>query len=102
MAIPNPPGEPTTGDDPNPAAKLPDHDHWLVRPSTIRLLWVLFIAILALTVVPDFFIEHHAEFGMEGTFGFGAWFGFASCVVLVFGSKALGRFLKRRDSYYGD
>ena len=80
----------------------PGHDHWLVRPSTIRLLWVLFVIVLALTVVPDFFIDHHAEFGLEGTFGFGAWFGFVSCVVLVFGSKALGRFLKRRDTYYGE
>lgn len=84
------------------ASTAPGHDHWLVRPSTIRLLWVLFVIVLALTVVPDFFIDHHAEFGLEGTFGFGAWFGFVSCVVLVFGSKALGRFLKRRDTYYGE
>ncbi len=79
-----------------------DRDHWLVRSRTIRLLWVLFLAILALTLVPDLFMEHHAEFGMEGSIGFGAWFGFASCVVLVLGSLVLGRILKRRDTYYGD
>lgn len=80
----------------------PGHDHWLVRPGTIRRLWIGFIAVLALTLVPDLFMDHHAEFGIEGTVGFGAWFGFVSCVVLVLGSLALGKILKRKDGYYGD
>ena len=82
--------------------QLLDDDHWLVRPRTIRLLWIGFVAVLALTLVPDLFMEHHAEFGVEGTIGFGAWFGFVSCVALVLGSLALGRILKRKDSFYGD
>jgi len=75
-------------------------DHWLVRPATIRQLWVVFIAILAATVIGDFFVEHHPHFGVDGTFGFGAWYGFAACVVLVVGAKALGFLLKRPDTYY--
>lgn len=75
-------------------------DHWLVRPSTIRLLWIGFVIILAATLVPDLFMDHHGEFALDGTIGFGAWFGFVSCVALVFGSIWLGRILKRRDSYY--
>lgn len=78
----------------------PSSDHWLVRPRTIRLLWATLVVILGLTLIPDLFMEHHSDFGMDGTIGFGAWFGFASCVVLVFGSLAYGRILKRRDSYY--
>jgi hypothetical protein len=77
-------------------------DHWLVRNRTIKFLWGLFIAILAATVLMDFGVEHHPHFGVEGTFGFGAWFGFGSCVVLVLGAKALGMILKRPDSYYDD
>lgn len=76
------------------------NDHWLARPSTIRLLWVFFIVILAITVGLDFVIDHHPLFGLGGTFGFGAWFGFASCIVLVAVAKALGAVLKRPDSYY--
>jgi len=76
-------------------------DYWLARPSTIRLLWVLFIVILALTVLADLFIDHHGDFGIDGTIGFYAWYGFVSCVVLVIGSKALGVLLKRKDDYYG-
>ncbi|MCB1495185.1 MAG: hypothetical protein KDJ86_05315 [Bauldia sp.] len=75
-------------------------DNWLVRPSTIRLLWVVFIVILALTVVADFLIDHHATFGIDGTIGFYAWYGFVSCVVLVVGAKGLGVLLKRKDTYY--
>lgn len=73
---------------------------WLVRPETIRRLWIVFIAILAITALADFFVEHHGYFGVDGTFGFGAWYGFVSCVVLVVFSKALGALLKRRDDYY--
>ena len=76
------------------------NDHWLVHPSTIRLLWIFFIVILAITVGLDFVIDHHPLFWLGGTFGFGAWFGFASCVVLVAVAKALGVVLKRPDSYY--
>lgn len=80
----------------------PRHDHRLGRPSTIRLLWIVFVILLVLAVIPDFFVDHHAEFGIEGTFGFGAWFGLAGCALLVVGSKAIGWFLKRRDTYYGE
>ena len=77
-------------------------DHWLVRPESIRKLWIVFIAILTLTVLADLIVTHHPHFGMDGTFGFGAWFGFISCVVLVLFSKALGAVLKQPDSYYDD
>ncbi len=81
-------------------SQRPDSNHWLVRPTTIRVLWIVFIAILAGTVLADFFIDHHGVFGVDGTIGFYAWYGFLSCVVLVFGSRLLGVFLKRPDDYY--
>ena len=84
------------------AEQKPDSDHWLVRPENIRKLWILFIAILVATVLGDLFVEHHPHFGIDGTFGFGAWFGFVACVVLVFFSKALGALLKRPDTYYDE
>lgn len=76
------------------------NDHWLVRPETIKLLWIGGIAVLVLTVLCDFFVEHHPHFGIDGTFGFAAWFGFVSCVILVAFAKGLGMFLKRPDTYY--
>ena len=82
------------------SAKTTDSDHWLVRPETIRKLWIGSSIVLALTVLADLVVEHHPHFGIDGTFGFGAWFGFVSCVVLVIGSKALGAILKQPDSYY--
>ncbi|MBI1385729.1 MAG: hypothetical protein GC150_12540 [Rhizobiales bacterium] len=80
----------------------PRQDHWLVRPGTVRVLWGAFAALLALTVLADLFVEHYNHFGIEDGFGFGAWFGFAVCVVLVAGSKLLGLVLKRPDTYYDD
>ena len=75
-------------------------DHWLVRPETIRMLWFVGIGVLAVTVLCDLVVEHHPHFGIDGTFGFAAWFGFLSCVILVAIAKGLGVFLKRPDTYY--
>jgi hypothetical protein len=55
---------------------------------------------LVIIVLLDLVIDHHAYFGLDGTFGFGAWFGFLSCVVLIVGAKGLGSVLKRPDTYY--
>lgn len=79
-----------------------DQDHWLVRPGTIKVLWIAFTAILAALVLADLLVEHHPHFGLDGAFGFGAWYGFLSCVVLVLSAKALGAALKRPDTYYDD
>jgi hypothetical protein len=75
-------------------------DHWLAREGTIRVLWIVFLVVLAAVVLMDLWVEPHPHFGLDGTFGFGAWFGFASCVGLVLFAKALGFFLKRPDTYY--
>lgn len=74
--------------------------HWLVRQSTIRLLWIIFAVILALTIIPDFFVEQYDHFGIEATFAFYAWYGFLTCVGFVVFAKLLGIFLKRDEKYY--
>jgi hypothetical protein len=78
----------------------PDHDHWLVRAPTVRLLWRTFIALLVAVVGLDLFVTHRPHFGIDGTFGFGAWYGFLACVVLVALAKAVGSIFKRPDTYY--
>ncbi len=77
-----------------------DTDHWLVRPSTITLLWRLFIAVLAGLVALQLVIKVKGYFGVDGWFGFGAAFGFLSCAAMVIGAKALGFMLKRPEDYY--
>ncbi|MDP1702545.1 MAG: hypothetical protein Q8L53_16520 [Aestuariivirga sp.] len=76
--------------------------HWLVSASTIRLLWIAFSIVLAVLVALDAFLVPHPYFGLDGTFGFSAWYGFISCVVLVVLAKVLGMLFKRPDDYYGD
>jgi hypothetical protein len=56
--------------------------------------------VLIVTVLMDLAVEHHPYFTLDGTFGFGAWFGFVSCIVLIVFAKALGAVLKRPDTYY--
>ena len=74
--------------------------HWRVRPRTIRLLWIAFIAILAATVAAQFVVDMHPHFGVDGLFGFNAWYGFGTCALMIVGAKALGLLIKRPDTYY--
>lgn len=89
-----------------PRVEVPDlkdgQPHWLVRPKTIRLLWWLFSAILALTVVAQIVVDVHDYFTVDGWFAFYAIFGFVSCLGMVVFAKVLGLFLKRPDTYYDD
>lgn len=84
------------------AAHTPQDKHWLVRPATIRLLWIVFLGVLAATVAAGAFVHGHTYFGIDGTFGFYAWYGFFTCLLMVVGAKILGIFLKRKDTYYDD
>ena len=78
------------------------NEHWLTRPGSIRILWRVFTAILALTVAAEFFVTHEPYFGIDGSFAFNAWFGFLACAALVVFAQGLGAFLKRPDDYYDD
>lgn len=74
--------------------------HWLLRSENIRKLWLVFIAILLLTLIADLFVHQHQYFGIEDSFGFYAWYGFVTCVVMILLAKLLGVFLKRPENYY--
>jgi len=73
---------------------------WLERPRTIRLLWIVFIVALALTVLAELAVDRHSYFGVDGTFGFNAWYGLVTCAAMIVVAKVLGVLLKRRDTYY--
>jgi hypothetical protein len=75
-------------------------DHWLARPSTIRLLWIAFVFVLAATVLAELWIPHEPHFEVERFVAFYAAFGFFGCAVMILAAKALGAILKRRDTYY--
>ena len=79
-----------------------DQEHWLVRPSSIRLLWRLLIGVLVVLVALQLVIKIKGYFLVDGWFGFGAAFGFFSCLVMVLVAKGLGVFLKRPEDYYAE
>ena len=78
----------------------PEQRHWLTRPDTIRKLWWGFAIVLALTVLAQLFVYVKGYFVVDGWFGFGAVYGFVSCLLMVLVAKSLGVFLKRPNEYY--
>ncbi len=83
------------------AAKKTPPLHWLVRPETIRKLWIGGGVMLAALVAIEAKVQIYGTFGLDGTFAFYAWYGFAACVAMVVTAKGLGFILKREDTYYG-
>ncbi len=79
-----------------------ESDHWLARPSTIRLLWRVFIVVLIALVALQVIIKIKGYFTVDSWFGFGAAFGFLSCLVMVLVAKGLGFVLKRPEDYYAE
>ncbi|NWG45125.1 MAG: hypothetical protein HXY25_01080 [Alphaproteobacteria bacterium] len=87
---------------PPPDTSAPEQKHWLVRPSTIRLLWIGGIALLVGVTGAELTLDDpHTYFGADGLFGFNAWYGFLTCAAMVVGAKLLGYAIKRPDDYYG-
>lgn len=74
--------------------------HWLVRPATIRKLWIGLGIVLILTLVAQTSIYIKGYFGVDAWFGFGAVYGFGSCLAMVLIAKLLGVVLKRPENYY--
>ena len=74
--------------------------HWLVRKGTIKLLWVLGLALLVYLVYLDRYLTPHPHFGIDGSFGFHAWYGLITCIAMVLVAKLLGKFIGRKDTYY--
>lgn len=68
----------------------------------VRRLWQVFLAVLALTLVAQPFVEWHPHFAMEKLFGFYALYGFLACAVLILIAKGLGCFVKRPQEYYDE
>ena len=79
---------------------MSDQGHWLTRASTIRKLWWGFAVVLALTVLAQLIWYVKGYFTVDGWFGFGAVYGFVSCLLMVLVAKGLGVFLKRPNEYY--
>jgi len=86
---------------PKKPESAPGHDHWLVRPETIRKIWIGSIIVLAITVALELLTGTAGHFhGVDEWFAFPAIFGFLACVAMVFVAKVLGNIVKRKDDYY--
>ena len=77
--------------------------HFFGGTGTSKLRWRLFIATLAAVAIADFLVvRDHGEFIWDFLPGWGAGFGFLSCVAIIFVSKFLGHQgrIMRDEDYY--
>jgi hypothetical protein len=60
------------------------------------------LVILIVLVLFDLVVKHHEVFGIDGTFGFVAWFGALACFCLILLALAVGSLLRAPESTYDD
>lgn len=71
------------------------------QPRNINRMIGVLVVLCLVTVAADFFYENpHPHFDIEKTFGFQAWFGFVSFVVIVFLGIGLRLVISRKEDYY--
>ena len=59
-------------------------------------------AVLAVLVLLDLVVTHYQHFGIDGTFGFAAWFGALVTFVLVMLALMVGSLFRAPESTYDD
>ena len=74
--------------------------NWFYKTENIKKCKLTFSIILLVSVSLEFFIERHGHFKWETIFGNRAIFGFVACAGLIFLSKLLGLWLKKKEDYY--
>ncbi len=90
----------------DPITPAQEETPWIERPETLKKLKIFSGVFLVLLLLMDIPVHHHQHFkiagiAVDGSFGFYSWFGFVSCVAMVwFSKKFLGKFLTRKDDYY--
>ena len=74
----------------------------LVRPSVVRALAAVALAVMALALIIDAVFGHVSHFGIDGIAGAYAVIGIVSGFIIIGIAKGLGVPLSRPDTYYGD
>ncbi len=82
------------------AQPAPAPSHWLDYPQNHRTLWIMFIVVLAATVLAEWIWPVHGHFAIEALPGFNALYGFVACALMIAVAKLLALLLKRPDNYY--
>ena len=74
--------------------------HWILKKENIKKLWVSSIVLLVCLVLVQLFFPIKGHFEVESWIGFGAWFGFIACILMILFSKVLGLVVKKSEDYY--
>lgn len=78
--------------------------NYIGNPANWNKIKIVFYISLAVVFATDFLVErHHAETWWDKTPGWSAFYGFVSCVFLIFIVKFIGAiWLYKKEDYYND
>ena len=76
------------------------NQHWILKKENIKKLWVCSIVLLVSLILVQLIFPIKGHFEVESWIGFGAWFGFIACILMILFSKILGLVVKKPEDYY--
>lgn len=71
------------------------------RNAVPRSLWLALITLAGLSVIAEFFIEHHGYFGVDEAFAFYGWYTLVCAIAGVFIARGVGAVLGRGEDDHG-
>ena len=74
--------------------------HWILKKENIKKLWVCSIVLLVSLILVQLIFPIKGHFEVESWIGFGAWFGFIACILMILFAKILGLVVKKPEDYY--
>jgi protein-S-isoprenylcysteine O-methyltransferase Ste14 len=69
-------------------------------PEFIKKLKYLLYVSVGIFIILGFFVEFHPHYWWEKVPAFFAMFGFIICMLIIFGAKAIGRLIQRKEDHY--
>jgi len=76
------------------------NQHWILKKENIKKIWICSIILLSILVLIQTIFPIKGHFEVERWLGFGAWFGFLVCVLMILFAKLLGLVVKKSEDYY--
>jgi len=92
----------TPKDDPSTYPALGRALTWIDRPGSANKIVVALVIVSVLFLAIDLTYSKYGDLAPQRVIGFYAFYGFISFSIVIFGSKALRRLIKRPEDYYGD
>jgi hypothetical protein len=68
------------------------------RAKVPKALWAVLVVLAVVSLIAEVFVHHHAAFGVDGSFGFYAWYTWVAVAIGVAAARLVALVLGRSEA----